>query len=67
MTNREQLFDVLSQMLDRYPDFRFGQLVCNLADWGEQQVWDIEDDQLLEIARDHLSRRVQRETEAKAD
>ena len=31
-----------------YPDWRLGRLVANVAGWADQEIWDIEDEQLLE-------------------
>jgi hypothetical protein len=40
-----------------HPDWRLGQLLCNLAAWidtSENIVWDVEDDALLAEARRHV-------------
>jgi hypothetical protein len=37
-----------------YPQWRLGQLVANVTGWCDQEVWDVEDEQLLEAARLHL-------------
>ena len=34
----------------RYPDWRFGQLVANVSGWADQEIWNIEDEQLLAAA-----------------
>jgi hypothetical protein len=52
---RADLLAVLAQLCERYPDWRFGQLVANVAGWTDQDVWDVEDEQLLEAARLHLA------------
>lgn len=54
VTDRTELFEVLGQLSRRYPEWRFGQLVANVAGWGDIDVWDVEDVQLLESARRHL-------------
>ena len=41
-------------LLDRYPQWRLGQVVANVAEWADQTVWDIEDEQWLGAARTHL-------------
>ena len=51
---RAELLAVLAQLCERYPGWRFGQLVANLASWADQEIWDVEDEQLLEAARQHL-------------
>jgi hypothetical protein len=40
-----------------HPDWRLGQLVCNLAAWADPTqnvVWDVEDDILVAEAQRHL-------------
>jgi len=40
-----------------HPDWRLGQLVCNLAAWADPTqnvVWDVEDDVLVAEAQRHL-------------
>jgi hypothetical protein len=51
---RAQLFETLAELCRRYPEWRFGQLVANVAGWMDQEIWDVEDEQLLEAARAHL-------------
>ena len=60
-----ELFDALAELRRRYPDWRFGQLIANVAGWADQNVWDIEDDELLAAAKDHLRTVAQREQEAR--
>ena len=50
-----ELLEVLAELAQRYPHWRFGQLVANVADWADQSVWDAEDQQLVEAARLHLA------------
>ena len=55
--NNEQRADLLATIAElcrRYPDWRFGQLVANVAGWADQEIWDVEDEQLLEAAQTHL-------------
>jgi hypothetical protein len=51
---RVNLLATIAELFRRYPDWRFGQLVANVAGWADQEIWDIEDDQLLAAARAHL-------------
>ena len=51
---RAELLATIAELLRRYPDWRLGQLVANVAGWADQEVWDIEDEHLLEAARVHL-------------
>ena len=42
-----------------HPDWRLGQLVCNLASWidaSENLVWDVEDDALIAEAKQHVAK-----------
>ena len=48
------LLAVVAKLCQRYPDWRLGQLIANVAGWADQEIWDVEDEQLLEAARLHL-------------
>ena len=50
---RTELLTALAEMSRRYPDWRFGQLVANIAGWADQDICDVEDveDQKLLEAR----------------
>ncbi len=50
-----ELFEVLAELRSRYPAWRFGQLISNIAGWADQEIWDVEDEQLLGAARLHLN------------
>lgn len=62
----DDLFSVMREMRQKYPNWRFGQLVGNLASWArgadKNQVWDVEDSELVEAARRHLKRKTQKGT-----
>ena len=51
---RDELLRVLSGFSDHAPDLRFGQLIANLAFLarasGASDVWEVEDEELLEAA-----------------
>jgi hypothetical protein len=66
MNERESkdLFDALAELRQRYPDWRLGQLVANVAGWADQNAWDIEDKQFLAAAREHLQSLTKRSNEA---
>jgi hypothetical protein len=51
---RADLLEAVAELCRRYPDWRLGQLVANVAGWADQDVWDVEDEQLLAAARLHL-------------
>jgi hypothetical protein len=52
---RTDLLAAIMELCERYPHWRFGQLVANVAGWADQEIWDVEDEQLLAAARSHLS------------
>lgn len=58
-----ELFETLAELRRRYPAWRFGQLIENVAGWADQEVWDVSDDELLEAARAHLDAAARREAE----
>ena len=60
-----ELVDALAELRRRYPEWRYGQLIANLAGWADQNVWDIEDEQLLAAAEEHLQALAQRKQEAR--
>ena len=49
-----ELLEAIAALSQRYPNWRLGQLVANIAGSADQEVWDIEDGQLLKAARRHL-------------
>lgn len=51
---RTDLMEALAELSRRYPHWRFGQLVANVAGWADAEIWDAEDDQLLAAAA-HLA------------
>lgn len=51
-----RLCDVLLEIRLRYPDYRLGQLISNLACWNEDRTPDIEDWDLLDAAEAELER-----------
>jgi hypothetical protein len=58
---RANLFEALAELERRYPDWRLGQLISNVAGWADKDVWDVEDDQLLAAAEQHLQSSGQQE------
>lgn len=51
---RADLLAAVDELSQRYPDWRLGQLIANVAGWADQEVWDVEDEQLLAVAQSHL-------------
>ena len=56
-TLRADLLKAIAELSERYPQWRLGQLIANVADWAEQDAWDVEDDQLLCVIREHLAQK----------
>ena len=55
MTQQQQaLISILAELMQNYPHWRFGQLVANVAEWVDQNTWDIENEQWIAAARAHL-------------
>ena len=46
-TQRVDLYERIAELAKRYPNWRFGQLIANVAGWADQDIWDIEDENLL--------------------
>ena len=60
-TSREELLQLLGELSKLFPDWRFGQLVANLASATErgahaEAIWESEDEELLAAARRLLDR-----------
>jgi hypothetical protein len=51
---RPELLEAIAELRRRYPDWRLGQLIANVAGWADQEIWDVEDEQLLAAAQLHL-------------
>lgn len=65
MSTRSELIDALCELRAQYPDWRFGQLVSNVAGWADQEVWDVDDQQLLAAVKEHLATLARRKEEAR--
>lgn len=57
--DRTELLHALTLLAERYPNWRFGQLVSNLAGWTDVAFWDVEDEKLLAAAQAHLDHLVE--------
>jgi hypothetical protein len=63
---RQELLAVVAALCERYPHWRFGQLIANVSGWADADVWEAEDVQLLAAARAHLDQLPDREQKASA-
>jgi hypothetical protein len=52
---RKQLLQALDELGKRFPAWRFGQLVENVAGWADVRPWDAEDEELLASIREYLN------------
>jgi len=63
MTNdqRRELLEVLQELSDEFPDWRFGQMIANLATLARgpqvESIWDAEDAEFIDAARQLLENR----------
>lgn len=56
---RSDLLDVLEKLMQEHPDWRVGQLVANIAFLARQTdsaTWDVENQEFIQTARQHLQR-----------
>ncbi len=60
---RDQTFSALLKLSRRYPHWRIGQLVANVAGWADAEIWDVVDEQLLRAAQLQLKSNDQLEEE----
>lgn len=57
-TIRQEVLQVLAELSELAPEVRLGQLIVNLSylarGLSNESIWDMEDDELLAVARRHL-------------
>ena len=57
---RQEILHLLEELSNRYLDWRFGQLVANVSYWAREPraeaIWDVEDEELPNGIKAHLSR-----------
>jgi hypothetical protein len=55
---RQEVLQVLAELSEVCPEVRLGQLIANLSylarGLSNESIWDMEDEELLEAARQHL-------------
>jgi hypothetical protein len=58
-STRHELLKLIEELSTACPEYRFGQLVLNLAflarEDGDRVAWDLEDAEFIEAARKHLA------------
>ena len=61
---RQEVLRLLADVSEQYPEWRFGQLLANVAMWARQPTephdsgtWDVEDEELLLAMQRHLARK----------
>src|SRR5947209_1205999 len=68
--DRKLLLDTLIEICERYPHWRFGQIIVNLVQWARNPptgddvataIYDIEDEELTASIRGHFERRAKLE------
>jgi hypothetical protein len=59
--DREDLLRALGELSEAFPEWRFGQMIANMAVVARgattQAIWDVEDDELRAAIQRHLDRR----------
>jgi hypothetical protein len=63
--SRFMLLQAITELWNRYPHWRLGQLISNVAGWADTEIWDVEDEQLLAAATLHLDHLKQRDPMAR--
>jgi hypothetical protein len=48
------VLEKIERLWQRYPDWRLGQLVANVAAWRDTDIWNIEENELTEEIDRHL-------------
>ena len=55
---RQEVLTLLAELSEAAPEVRLGQLIVNLSylarGLSPESAWDMEDDELLDVAREHL-------------
>ena len=58
--SNDELLEALRELRSRYPDWRLGQLVCNVTVWAKgtdkNAIWDLDDSEFIAAARKHLQK-----------
>lgn len=59
MATRVEVVEAIERLWDRYPEWRLGQLITNVAifsrgEEGKDQVWEVENDEIITVIHRHL-------------
>jgi hypothetical protein len=67
MDKTQQILDAIRELHQQHPNWRFGQLVANVSFFAKgplkSAVWDVEDDEFLKAAQEHLAHVQEKERE----
>ena len=70
MDKTQQLLEAIEELHKQHPNWRFGQLVANVSIFAKDPVntavWDVEDEEFLKAAQDHLAHVQEKERETVA-
>ena len=59
MDKTQQILEAIEELHKQHPNWRFGQLVANISIFAKgpvnTAVWDVEDEEFLKAAQDHLA------------
>ena len=70
MDKTQQISEAIEKLHKQHPNWRFGQLVANVSFFAKgpikSAVWDVEDEEFLKAAQDHLAHVQEKEREAAA-
>ena len=58
---RDRLLKAIEELSARFPHWRFGQLMTNIAGWADAELWDVEDEKLLEAIKNQREYQIQAE------
>ena len=65
---RTKLLKTLEELGNQHPNWRFGQLIINVAVWAREhnpvELWDLEDEFLLDAIKTHLQQRKKNDRQA---
>ena len=63
----QNLCDALLEIRRRFPDFRLGQLIANVALFAGTDAWGVEDDELLAAAEVFLAQNAEEVSSSNPD